>query len=187
MNNQLHSALLYLKMHQLTAICKKLDLESTGKKGELIERITTYIATGKKITLPPIPEVSKAQRGKTYPLAPEVLILYGSYANDLATRNFFKQLIGDHFHFTAYGIDWLNERWMAGHPPTYQEFASFWEVERIRRKKTKPNPKEEWAYINFLQDYYAQHPHATKNEATVAWKVKQQEMVKLVWQMLELK
>ncbi len=184
MNTTLQNALLYLKMRQLTALCKKLDLDTNGKKGELIERITTFVTTGKKTTTPQIPAASKAQRGKVYPLAPETVMLFGSYTNNLATRNFFKQLIGDHFHFTAYGIDWLNERWMASNPPTYQEFADFWEAERVRRKKVKPDPKEEWAYINFLQDYYAKYPKAPKGDAMAAWKAKQQEMAELVWNML---
>lgn len=183
----LHTALLHCKMAELKRVCEKLALDFSGKKGELIERIVTFIATGKKIESPLMPEKSKAKRGVHYSLAPETLILSGAYVNDLATRIFFKTIIGEHFHFTAYGIDWLNERWMAGNPPTYAEFAEFWEAERLRRKKKTPEPKEEWAYINFLQDYFAQHPHAPQKEAMQAWKKKREEMVQVVWQMLGMK
>ncbi|XVN42631.1 MAG: hypothetical protein RCG15_08655 [Candidatus Rickettsia vulgarisii] len=63
-------------------------------------------------------------RGVVYHLHPNTLMLKGSYKNDLRNRQFFKQLIGEHFHFTAIAIDWLNDRWMQGlpPPPTYQEF-----------------------------------------------------------------
>lgn len=183
---QLSEAILYLKMNQLKSVCEKLTLDSSGKKGELIERIITFLKTGNKITAPAMPAISKAKSGAHYPLAPHTFMLSGAYVNDLATRNFFKSLIGEHFHFTAYGIDWLNERWMAGKPPTYAEFADFWEAERLRRKKQKPNPKDEWAYINFLQDYYAKHSNASKTDATVAWKVKQREMVEKVMSILNL-
>lgn len=184
---KLHKALLYLNMQQLKTICKRYTLDTIGNKGDLIERIITFIANGKKISVPSLPDASKAQQGKTYPLAPKTLILSGSYTNNLATRNFFKKLIGDHFHFTAYGNDWLTSRWMSGNPPTYQEFADYWENERVQRTQKKPNPKKEWAYINFLQDFYTQHPKAQKSVAMAAWKTKQQEMVELVWSMLNIK
>jgi hypothetical protein len=182
--DKLHNALLYLKMGELKRVCERLGVDFTSKKGMLIERITTFVQTGKKVTAPIMPEKSKAKRGISYPLAPSTLILSGAYVNDLETRNFFKKLIGDHFHFTAYGIDWLNERWMGGNPPTYAEFAEFWQAERLQRKKKKPEPKEEWAYINFLQDYFAVYPHAPQREAMQAWKQKQKENVQLVWQIL---
>ncbi len=183
---EFHTALLHLKMGELKRVCEKLVLDSSGKKGELIARITTFVHTGKKIEAPLMPEKSKAKRGGSYPLAPEALILSGAYVNDLSTRNFFKKLVGDHFHFTAYGIDWLNERWMAGNPPTYAEFAEFWEAERLRRTNKKPEPKEEWAYINFLQDYFTHYPNAPQKNAMQAWKQKREEMVRLVWDMLKL-
>lgn len=182
----LHTALLHCKMGELKQVCEKLALDFSGKKGMVIERIVTFVTSGKKVEAPSMPEKSKAKRGALYPLAPEALMLKGAYLNDLATRTLFKKLVGEHFHFTAYGIDWLNERWMAGNPPTYADFAEFWEAERLRRKKKTPEPKEEWAYINFLQDYFAQHPNAPQKEAMQAWKKKREEMVQVVWDMLNL-
>ncbi len=49
---------------------------------------------------------------------------------------------------SAFGIDWLNERWMDGNTPTYQEFADMWEAGYRRRKERGEKPKEEWAYIS---------------------------------------
>ncbi len=62
------------------------------------------------------------------------MILKGSYKNDLKTRLFFKNIVGDHFHFTAFGIDWINEKWMEGNPPTYRDYATMWQSEVDRRK-----------------------------------------------------
>lgn len=65
---------------------------------------------------------------------------------------FLKKLIGDYFHFTAFGVDWVDERWMDGNPPTYQEFVDMWRAEYKRRQETPANPKEEWAYINLCNN-----------------------------------
>jgi len=183
---QLHDALLYLKMNQLKQVCEQLELDPKGVKLVLIERITTFIQSGKKLKAPVMLAQSKAKRGINYPLAANTRMLFGAYKNDLATRNFFKKLVGEHFHFTAYGIDWLNERWMAGNPPTYAEFAEFWQAEHLARKVSKPQPKEEWAYINFVQEYLRQDPAASKDEVLNAWKAKQEEMVAVVMHMLGL-
>ena len=104
----------------------------------------------------------------------ETLMLKGAYKNDLKTRLFFKQLIGEYFHFTAFGIDWLNDRWMEGKPPTYQEFAEMWHKEYEKRKKTPVPPKEEWAYINFVQNSLSISPTASQESINHAWECERQ-------------
>jgi hypothetical protein len=132
-----------------------------------------------------MPEISKAKKNQQYPLKPETLMLIGSYKNDAKTRAFFKQLIGPHFHFTSFGIDWINARWKAGNPPTYQEFADMWQYEYQKRKKQPVEPKKEWALINFMQCYAVEHPYASKEEAMKAWKIARAEKVAFVHRMLK--
>lgn len=145
--NLLKKALLFLKMAELRDVCARLYLPTQGTKNVLIAWILHFIKTGEIIKEPKIPDASKAKRGNNYSLSPETLILKGAYKNDLKTRLFFKTLIGEYFHFTAFGIDWLNARWLEGKPPTYQEFAQMWKSEYARREKEGTTPKEEWAYI----------------------------------------
>lgn len=177
---ELYDALYFLKMSELKALCFKLGIPYTAKKAQVIDGIKYFITTGKVLDIPKIPIISKAQKGKSYPLAPDTKMLTGSYKNDAATRAFFKKLIGNHFHYTAFGIDWLNERWQAGNPPTYQDFAIMWQKEIDQRKMQKPEPKQEWALITFVQKYMAAHPNASKTEVNQAWHKKRMEMVAVV-------
>ena len=166
----LHEALHFAKMAELREMCALLYLPDVGKKGQLIERIMTFVRTGVIQQPPRIPD---SARVKSYPpqsVAVNALMLYGSYKNDAKTRDFFKQLIGPQFHFTAFGIDWLNDCWMAGNPPTYQEFADYWIAETARRKKHPEDPKQEWRYIRFVQAMNIEHPDASKDELMTAWK-----------------
>lgn len=170
--NNLRISLNFLHVSELKDICSKLGLSEKGKKGELITRIIRFIETEEKLTIIPFPKVSCAKKGEKHELAENSLMLKGAYKNDLKTRLFFKKLIGEYFHFTAFGIDWLNERWMNGNPPTYKEFSSMWQAETTRRKTSPAEPKAEWAYINFLQDYYSKSPESSHESATKAWEQK---------------
>ena len=149
--NKLKDALNFLHVEELRDLCSKFCFINKGKKIVLIARIVHFIKTGEVIHEPKIPAISCAKRGHVYPLLPDTVILKGAYKNDLRTRLFFKQLIGEHFHFTAFGIDWLNDCWMSGNPPTYQAFADMWQARYLRRKSVGSDPKIEWAYINFTQ------------------------------------
>lgn len=121
---KLFDALHYMNIKELRSFCKQHNIPSTEKKAELIHKIMHFAKTGNVLPVKEFPDSAFAQKGINYQLAPQTKILNGSFKNDLKTRNFFKQLIGDHFHFTAFGIDWIEERWHAGNPPTYQEFAN---------------------------------------------------------------
>lgn len=174
---QLHDSLHYLHVEELRQVNEDLYLPVNGKKGDLIYRIITFLKTGKVARLKPIPASSKARKGTVYTLAPHTKMLYGAYKNDLKTRLFMKKLVGEHFHFTAAGIDWLNEQWHAGNPPTYQEFADFWRADYERKKNNKPTPKREWAYINFTQRYIVKKPSTTHREITQAWNAERERQV----------
>jgi hypothetical protein len=166
----LTEALHYCKMAELKQTCELLSLPPIGKKGALIARIVRYIQCGEITNLPHIPVQSRAPHYPPQPLAPSSLMLSGSYKNDLKTREFFKKLIGPHFHFTAFGIDWLTERWYQGNPPTYQEFADFWIEENTRRKRKKEKPKDEWMFIRFMQTVEKSAPNASLAERQDLWK-----------------
>lgn len=162
--------LYFLKVSDLQKTCHCFFLSESGKKGELIERIIIFITTGQIKTPQVIPSQSLQKNYPSQPLSPNSLILYGGYKNDFATREFFKKLIGSQFHFTAFGVDWLNDRWLKGNPPTYQEFADYWLKETKRRKKIKAEPKKEWAYISFLQQMNEVIPQASRAQLMQEWK-----------------
>lgn len=182
----LEKSLLYLKMNELRKICLKLKLPHKEQKGQLIQKILFYVKTGKRASSLEMPANSKAKKSQSYPLEPNTDILHGSYKNDYATRDFFKRIIGNHFHFTAFGIDWINKRWMEGNPPTYQEFGIFWQNEYEKRKIKKAPAKKEWAYINFVQDYIKKYPESNREKIMKAWKEEREKQLEQVQKILRL-
>jgi len=182
----LYKALFHLKIKELKNLCRKLSIQPHGEKTEFIENIYQFVTTGKPTQPRIIPSNSKSKPKMIYRLTPDALILYGAFKNDLKTRIFFKKLIGDHFHYTAFGIDWIKERWLTGTPPTYVEFADYWQKEYTQRKSTPAPMKPEWAYLNYLDRYKKSNPHASKSESMDAWKIYQQEQVTIVENILHI-
>ncbi|MBP6869882.1 hypothetical protein KBC04_03305 [Candidatus Babeliales bacterium] len=184
--NKLFADLLYLNMSELKKLCLYFAIPAQGEKIQLIEKIQLFLSTGKVAVVQEIPAISKARPNFFYPLAPETLMLKGSFKNDLKTRMFLKSLIGNHFHYTAYGIDWIKDLWMQGTPPTYRQFAVYWQSEYEARQVTKAAMKPEWAYLNFLDRYKKQYPTALKSQAIIAWKAERKKHVDEVVKMLNL-
>ena len=175
------TGLYYLSVKELEWLCGHLKLSDKGVKGDLIERIKTFVCMGKVTDLPTMPQVSCAKKGVEYPLAPSTLILFGNFKNDLKTRNFMKSLVGPHFHYTSAGVDWIKEHWYACNPPTYQEFATFWKnYYNTKKGKGESTLKKEWAYLTFLREYLAKHPDTPKALVMKAWKEKRAQEVKNV-------
>lgn len=183
---KLFPALLYLNMRELKTICLHFGLPTSNEKITLIEYIKQYVTTGQIASVQQIPAISKARSKTVYPLTPTTVMLKGAFKNDLKTRIFLKTLIGNHFHYTAYGIDWIKARWMQGTPPTYQDFANYWHQEYQVRQTTKAPLKQEWAYLNFLDRYQKEHPTASKSQAIAAWKLERQLHVSKVQEILKI-
>ena len=181
----LNDALYYMKMDELKKACIMLSLPCKGKKLELIKRIILFVQTGKVTEPLIIPKQSHVSSFHVQQLNANALMLYGHYKNDAKTRAFFKTLIGPHFHFTAFGIDWLNERWAQSNPPTYQEFADYWIAETERRKQAKSEPKDEWQYIKFLQQMQKEQSLISKEELMARWKKLQADKADLAFEILK--
>lgn len=183
--DELEDALHYFSVAELEELCKQYGLQIRVpapllKKPTLIKAIMTFVSTGERITYKVfLPKSSCAPKGSvSIDLMPSARILFGAYKNDLKTRIFMQKLVGAHFHFTVYGHEWIKERWMQGNPPTYQEFAEFWQSEYEARKEHIESPlKREWAYLNFLRDYRHEHPDTSQQKLNALWEKARAEKV----------
>jgi Domain of unknown function (DUF6434) len=177
MSNALYEALLFFNIQELRETCKELSLPFSGLKRALVQRIVSWVTTGRLNEEAEIPTQSKARRGVSYPLHLETLILHGNYRNDAKTRHFLKGEIGEHFHFSAAGIDWIKEHWAAGDPPTYREFIEYWKEQHKARQENGSPPKEEWAFIRFTQAYIKANPTALREKIMRAWHTEREDQV----------
>jgi hypothetical protein len=167
----LRIALNHMNMKELKSECRSLGIRPIGRKGDIINGILGLVRGTKKPIANSIPHKCQARPASVYPLKKQTLILCGSYKNNDATRAFLRSLIGPHFHFTAFGQDWIRHRWAKGKPPTYAEFARVWQQEYLRRRSCKiARPKKEWAYLNFVQRFGKKNPVIDRNELASDWR-----------------
>ena len=73
---------------------------------------------------------------------------------------------------------------MNGTPPTYQQFADMWQAETLRRTKNPTAPKEEWAYINFVQELLQKTPNQSRESMLLTWENERLKNKEVVYKLL---
>ena len=177
---QLEESLYFLHVKELKNILNDLNLSKKTGKVEIINAILLFIKRGKMPKKLSYPSISCARKGEHFPLCLDTLIKYGSYKNDLRTRLFLRSCIGEHFHFTVFGHDWIKEQWKKGEPPTYKEFCDYWQKQYEKNKVQKPEPKKEWRFIRFTQEILKRDPFLTSDQIRFAWMKERMKNVKIV-------
>jgi hypothetical protein len=167
----LDESMLYLNISELNKITKHFKLPNLKRKNDLIENIITFVTTGTVSIQRP----AQIKKPKNYvqhaELTPQTQMVQGIYKNGTKEREFLEKLIGNHFHFTVFGLEWLAEQWENDISPTYQEFADMWVREYMLYKSgMKQYHKQEWQYINFVKNFIAENPNATQKNILSEWK-----------------
>lgn len=172
--------LYFLKVGELRSLTKKLGLSEKENKRFLVKNIIYFLKYKKIPEERKMPKISKAERWKRYEIGLDELILKGVYKNDRKTKEFFQRYIGAYFHFTAFGIDWINDRWFAGNPPTYKEFIDMWIDEYEGRKNEKVDLKVEWAYMRFSKEHLEKNPGESKSEIIKEWNIERNKNLEFI-------
>ena len=157
----------YFKIDELKLLCGELEISVVGKKQDLINHILSSlnlqddsINNGKDL---------KTKLPKRHPknANSETHIIPGEYTNGKKSRQIFKNLIGEHFSFTIYGMDWIKECWDNHIYPSYKDFAEYWSTEYQRRKAggSFSGPKTNRRVL-----FFRENKGLTKDQLEKAWK-----------------
>lgn len=110
----------YLK-EELITFCRKNDLQITGRKSELTERIATFLDTGKKTY-----KIHTAKKTKVaQDITPDTIIEENFVCSE-KHRAFYKEQIGNNFSFNVAFQKWLKSH--AG--KTYQNRCLLSDIRR---------------------------------------------------------
>jgi hypothetical protein len=164
----------YWYLTELVSFCRDHDLDPSGQKLELVDRIEGFLKTG-RVKSKPAKAASSSKPAKTRrgPIRLDTPVTK-QFKCDAETRAFFKSAIGEHFHFTAHVQQFRRERQRKGLPLTYGDLVREWQAEYERRKD--PNYKSKvlssWEYNRFVRDFMTDKKrNAGKgiSEAAKAW------------------
>ena len=166
LNNELDSKTFneyyYLK-EELVDFCRRNNLQITGSKLELKERISKYLDTGEKI--------SKTYDKRRTIIIGEItpdLIIEDNFICSERHREFYKKEIGKSFSFNVLFQKWLKSN--AG--KTYKDSIDAYYKILDDKKNNKTTIDKQFEYNTYIRDFFNDNKEKSLNDAIKCWKYK---------------
>lgn len=162
LNSKTFKEFYYLK-EELVNFCKNNNLQTTGSKEELTDRIIEFLETGKK--------TFKTQN-KIKVNIPDMITLDTKIENNFVCsekhRKFYKDQIGNSFSFNVLFQKWLKNN--AG--KTYQESIKAYYQILNSKKKNKTTIDKQFEYNTYIRDFFYENKDKSLDDAIKCWKFK---------------
>lgn len=152
----------YLK-EELVDFCRKHNLQSTGGKLELTDRIAEFLDTGKRNTA--------THTKRNSPSVGEITldtVIESNFVCSEKHRAFYKEHIGKSFSFNVLFQKWLKSN--AG--KTYRDSIDAYYQILEDKKKKKTTIDRQFEYNTYIRDFYADNKDKTLEQAIKCWKYK---------------
>ena len=152
----------YLK-EELVKFCRKYDLQTTGSKQELTDRIAYFLETGKKKSAS-----SKRIQAESVGEITENTLIEANIVCSEKHRAFFKERIGKAFSFNVAFQKWLKSN--AG--KTYADAIQAYYAILEEKKKSKTVIDKQFEYNTYIRDFFADNNGMSLENAIKCWKYK---------------
>ena len=152
----------YLK-EELVKFCQKYDLQTTGSKQELTDRIAYFLETGKKKSA-----FSKRIQAESIGEITENTLIEANIVCSEKHRAFFKERIGKAFSFNVAFQKWLKSN--AG--KTYADAIKAYYAILEEKKKSKTVIDKQFEYNTYIRDFFADNNGMSLENAIKCWKYK---------------
>lgn len=162
MNGETFKQYYYLK-EELVCFCRESNLQSTGSKAELTERIATYLNTGECTTV-----IKKRKRNFVMQIITPDTEIESNFVCSEKHRAFFKEHIGNQFTFIVPFQKWLK----ANAGKTYREaIQAYYAI--IEHKKTDKLPIDsQFEYNTYIREFFADNKGKSLQDAIKCWNYK---------------
>ena len=162
LDNETFRSYYYLK-EELVAFCKQEDLQTTGGKVELTDRIAHYLKTGERLSVKMKPKIV-ANIG----LITEDCFIENNFICSEKHRAFFEQAIGRGFSFNVLFQKWLK----SNYGKTYGEAINAYYQILTNKKKGTTKIDRQFEYNTYFRDFFADNTGKSLDEAMRCWKHK---------------
>lgn len=152
----------YLK-EELIDFCRKNDLQTTGGKLELAERISDFLDTGVKSY--------KTHNNKKTKIVDDITLdtlIEENFVCSEKHRAFFKEKIGESFSFNVQFQKWLK----ANAGKTYQNSIEAYYQILEDKKNNKTTIDKQFEYNTYIRDFFEDNKGKTLDDAIRCWKHK---------------
>ncbi len=161
----------YLK-EELVEFCRKNNLQTTGSKTELSERIAIFLETGKRTRINHETRKSQSAGKATSSEIKPNNIIEENFVCSEKHREFFKEQIGKSFSFNVAFQKWLKSN--AG--KTYADaIAAYHQILQEKKTNGKGEIEKQFEYNTYIRDFFAANKDKTLSQAIKCWKFKKKQ------------
>lgn len=160
----------YWLKKELYDFCRTHSLSASGSKSDLIANIKQFLTTGEK-TGATAKSKNTPLRDSQNPISLDTKVVH--YKNDTATRKFFQDHIGKHFHFNEYLRQFASKTFHDTENLTYGDLVNGWiKSEKIKNDKNyKAEIGNQFEYNQFIRDFFMHENDKTLHDAIAAWNI----------------
>jgi hypothetical protein len=164
----------YWLKEELVSFCQETGINSSGRKGDISDRISNYLETGKIIVKP---QKRKTKAASRFDWNQETLtadtIITDNYKNTENVRVFFRQEIGKHFKFNTLFMHWMK----ANQGKTLGEAITEWQrIAELKKSETyKTEIAPQFEYNLYTRAFHTHNPGLSAKDARHCWKMKKSE------------
>ena len=153
----------YLK-EELVDFCKKNNLQTTGGKIELTERIAKFLDTGEKETK----SIEKRKVNKIEKITPDTIIEDNFVCSEMH-RAFYKEQIGNSFSFNVLFQKWLK----SNSGKTYKDsINAYYEILENKKKNKDTVIDKQFEYNTYIRDFFKDNKDKDLKQAIKCWNYK---------------
>ena len=152
----------YLK-EELVDFCRKNNLQTTGGKIELTERIAKFLETGER--------TYKSHNIRKNVIIDEITIhtiIEENFVCSEKHRAFYKEKIGNNFSFNVAFQKWLK----SNSGKTYQDSINAYYQILEDKKKNKTIIDKQFEYNTYIRDFFDDNKDKSLEQAIKCWKYK---------------
>ena len=153
----------YFLKEELIDFCRKNNLQTTGGKIELTERIAKFLDTGERSV-----ENHNTRRTKIIDEITLDTIIEDNFVCSEKHRKFYKEQIGESFSFNVLFQKWLKSN--AG--KTYQDSIEAYFKILEDKKKNKITIDKQFEYNTYIRDFFNDNKGKSLEQAIKCWKYK---------------
>ena len=152
----------YLK-EELIEFCRKNNLQTTGGKVELTERIAKFLDTGERIV-----ENHNTRRTKIVDEITLDTIIEDNFICSEKHRAFYKEQIGKTFSFNVLFQKWLK----SNSGKTYKDSIDAYYKILEDKKQNKTTIDKQFEYNTYIRDFFNDNKDKSLEQAIKCWKYK---------------
>ena len=168
LNAEIFRQFYYLK-EELVDFCRKNDLQTTGSKFELSERIAIFLESGKRTRADHETRKSQSDDKSIFGEIKLNNIIEENFVCSEKHRAFFKEQIGKSFSFNVVFQKWLKSN--AG--KTYADaIAAYHQILKEKKTNGKGEIEKQFEYNTYIRDFFAANKDKTLSQAIKCWKFK---------------